>query len=946
MTQPEPRATSSSRTNAAPQSADEVAGRLLAISREVARELRPRKRLMHEVRIDSDLDRDLGLDSLGRAELVQRLEREFGIRLPEQLIGDAETPEDLLQAILGASRAPAPHPSRVRPVSRELTKAEEPEQAGTLLEALSAHVDAHPDRPHIALWLSDEDEMSITYGELDHRARACAAGLMDKGVRPGERVAIMLPTGRDFFVAFLAVMMAGAIPVPIYPPFRRSQIEEHVRRQARILRNAGASLLIADTVVRPLGVLLQGLATDLRALTSVEELSQSQSLAQYIPASADTVALIQYTSGSTGDPKGVVLTHANLLANIRAMGRAMQATSREVFVSWLPLYHDMGLIGAWLGSLYFGALAAIMPPLAFLGSPVRWLWSIHRHRATLTAGPNFAYELCLRNVRDEEIQGLDLSSLKVAVNGSEPVSPGTIAQFTERFRQYGFPAHAMSPAYGLAECAVGLAFPPLGRPPLIDRVQRSALTLDGWAAPAKPDDRTALEFPACGHPLPGHQIRVVDESGRELPDRRQGRLEFEGPSATSGYYRNPQKTRELFHGDWLDTGDLAYIADGDLYLTGRIKDVIIRAGRNIYPHELEEAVAGIEGIREGGVAAFSSRDERAGTDRLVVMAETSAAAPEEQERLRNSIAEAAVAVIELPPDDVVLVPPHTVPKTASGKIRRAAARDLYESGELMRPGRAVWLQLVRLTLGSAVHRTRRTARRVLEIGYAVYWWVVLVVHGLALWPLVLLLPNRRWRHAATRGAARSMLRLTGIPLSVRGAALPPGGVMIVANHASYLDGLVLSAALEGELTFIAKQELEGQLVAGPFLKRLGTIFVHRIDPTAGAEDTEKILRAARAGATLVTMPEGTFSRMPGVLPFRLGAFLVAAKAEIPVAPVTIRGTRMVLRSDQRFPRRGEISVYISDPVRADGSDFGAAAHLRDRCRDIILQASGEPDLAQ
>jgi 1-acyl-sn-glycerol-3-phosphate acyltransferase len=929
-----------------PLDSEEIVARLLTIVRDVAIELQPRKRLVREVTLDSDLDRDLGLDSLGRAEVVQRVERGFDVQLSEQLIGDAETPADLLQALLGAEHAETRTATRLKPVSLELTTSEEPEQAGTLLEALAAHVEAHPDRPQIAFWMSDEEEATITYGDLDHHARVCAAGLIDRGIRSGERVAIMLPTGRDFFVAFFAVLIAGAIPVPIYPPFRRSQLEEHLRRQGGILRNAQASFLVADDLVRPMGVLLQGLVADLRGLATVDELSRLQALARYTPASPGTVALIQYTSGSTGDPKGVVLTHANLLANIRAMGKAMQASSRDVFASWLPLYHDMGLIGAWLSCLYYGALSAVMPPLVFLANPARWLWSIHRHRATITAAPNFAYEQCLKSVRDEDIVGLDLSSLRVAVNGSEPVSPSTVARFTDRFRLYGFRPEAMSPGYGLAECCVGLAFPPLGRQPVVDRVDRSELTRYGRATPTVPDDENALEFVACGYPLPGHQIRVVDELGHELPDRRQGRLEFQGPSATTGHFRNPDKTHELFDGPWLDTGDLAYIANGDLYLTGRVKDVIIRAGRNVYPHELEEPVGKIDGIHEGGVAAFSSRDERLGTDRLVVMAETSAVTQDEKGQLRGQIAEAAVAVIGLPPDDVVLVPPRTVPKTPSGKVRRTAARELYESGDLSQPGRAVWLQILRLTLSSGGHRLRRAARKAAELGYGAYWWVVLGAIGVVLWPLVLLLPKRRWRHIVTRGAARLVLRLTGIPLRIEGAALPSGAVMIVSNHTSYLDGLVLSAALDRELTFIAKQELEHQLIAGPFLKRLGTIFVHRLDPREGAKDTETILSAAREGATLVTMPEGTFSRMPGLLPFRLGAFLVATKASMPVAPVTIRGTRMVLRSDQWLPRQGEISVHIADPIRADGSDFGAAARLRDRCRDIILRMSGEPDLAQ
>jgi 1-acyl-sn-glycerol-3-phosphate acyltransferase len=935
-------------SGAAPQSPEsgDARDRLLGVVSEIARELQPRKGARLDVRIDSDLDRDLGLDSLGRAELLHRLDRAFGVRLPEDLLSDATTPRDLLVGLLGSKSARSLSVPVVGERSGQLPEAEEPRQAQTLLEVLSLHLRAHDDRPHIRLWLSDERERSITYGELDRAAREAAAGLLDRGVRPGERVAIMLPTGAEFFFSFFAVVLAGGVPVPIYPPFRRSQIEDHMRRQAGILRNAQASLLITVADIRPMAALLKGLAEDLRSVVTFDELCRSGALAAPLPASPGTTALIQYTSGSTGDPKGVVLTHANLLANVRAMGEAMQASSRDSFVSWLPLYHDMGLIGAWLGCLYFGAPTVIMPPLSFLANPARWLWSMHRHRATLSAAPNFAFELCLKNVRDDDIRGLDLSSLRMVVNGAEPVSPSTIARFSERFARFGFPVEAMAPVYGLAESAVGLAFPPVGRRPIIDRVQRVALARDGNATPADQQDATALEFVACGRPLPRHQIRIVDEAGSELPDRRQGRLEFKGPSATTGYFRNEEKTRSLFDGTWLDSGDLAYIADGDVYLTGRIKDMIIRAGRNIYPHELEEAVGKIEGIRKGCVVAFASRDERTGTERLVVMAETRLAAEPEKKRLETEIAQTSLTLLEMPPDDIVLVPPRTVPKTSSGKIRRSAARALYEAGALGESNRALWLQLARLAVGGVTHRGRRVLARMLEVAYAGYWWALLVVLGVLIWPLVVLLPSRECRHAVVRVAAKGFLRLTGISLTIEGAsAMTRSGAMIIVNHASYLDGLVVSAALEGEPAFIAKQELQGQWIAGVFLRRLGTIFVRRVDPKGGVEDTEAILNAARAGARLVAMPEGTFSRMPGVLPFRLGAFLVAVEAKIPVVPVTIRGTRMVLRGDQWFPRRGNLSVNIGDPLLADGSDFGAAVRLRDRARDIILQRCGEPDLA-
>ncbi len=920
---------------------------LLVIVHDLALELHPHLRRTLTVELDSDIDTDIGLDSLGRAELLLRLDRAFKVRLPERLIGEARTPRDVLDAV--AAAAPDTGALRTRadiePILLPETAA--PTQAATLPEVLSSHVEMHGDRPHIWLWRSDDEEEHITYAELDRTARAVARGLLDRGLEHGERVAIMLPTEPAFFYAFFGVILAGGVPVPIYPPFRRAQVEDHLRRQAGILRNAGASFLITDEEIRRVGVLLHSLTDTLRGVETVGALASGEQIAEPAPTDGAATTLIQYTSGSTGDPKGVVLSHANLLANIRAMGEVMEASSSDIFVSWLPLYHDMGLIGAWLGSLYYGAPVVIMPPLAFLADPARWLWAIHRHRATLSAAPNFAFELCLKNIRDADIEGLDLSTLRMVVNGAEPVSPGTIARFTRRFRNFGFRPEALAPVYGLAESSVGLAFPPAGRAPIIDRVNRDALSRDGIAKEAKKDDETALEFVACGQPLPHHEVRIVDDTGHEVAEHREGRLQFRGPSVTKGYFRDEAKTRALFDGDWLESGDRAYIAGGDIFLTGRIKDIIIRAGRNIYPHELEEYVGDIEGVRKGCVAAFASGDPRTGTERLIVLAETRLVEPQELEDLRQRISEASTAILDLPPDEIILAPPHAVPKTSSGKIRRSEARGLYEGGMIGREARTLWWQLTRLGLLGLSHRFRRATRTLTDVAYAIYWWTALGIISLLAWPLVVLSPRRDWAHAVTGRLARAFFRITALPFEVHAEAqVPAKRVIMVTNHASYLDGAVISAAIPGELSFVAKEELAGQLVAGPFLKRLGTIFVRRMDVSGGLEDTALTLKAAEAGERILSFPEGTLTRMPGLLEFHLGAFLAAAKTGTPVIPIAIRGTRSVLRGGEWFPRRGPISVHIGVPILPDGKEFESAVRLRDKARAVILEKCQEPDLAR
>jgi 1-acyl-sn-glycerol-3-phosphate acyltransferase len=665
------------------------------------------------------------------------------------------------------------------------------------------------------------------------------------------------------------------------------------------------------------------------------------------PVRARDIAFLQYTSGSTGQPKGVILTHANLLANIRAMGEAVRADSTDVFVSWLPLYHDMGLIGAWLGSLYYGCPLVLMSPLAFLTSPRRWLWAIHNHHGTLSAAPNFAFELCLSKLRDQDIRGLDLGSWRLVFNGAEPVSPQTVRRFSARFARYGFRPEAMAPVYGLAEAAVGLAFPPFGRRPLIDRIHREPFVSSGKAIPAGKSDPHALEFVACGEPLPGYQIRIVDPAGHELPERQEGRLQFRGPSVTSGYFRNPDATRHLFDGEWLDSGDLGYVSSGDIYLTSRSKDIIIRGGRNIYPYEVEEAVGNLRGIRKGCVAVFGSSEPESGTERIIVLAESREVETATLVALRERIHHVATDLMGMPPDEVVLAPPHTLLKTSSGKIRRAAIRELYEQGRIGGGPRPVWRQLGHLVAVALRMRLRGAWRRVSDMFYATYAHSIFWLLAPAVWLLVVSLPHRSWRWSAMRRGAQLLFRLARIPLHVRGLNQLPGEqpCVLVANHASYLDGVVLVAALPANFGFVAKAELEHRFLAQVFLRRIGAVFVERFDKQRGVADTRRIAREVQAGHSLLFFPEGTFTRMPGLLPFHMGAFVAAAEAGAPVVPVIIRGTRSILRANSWYPQAGMVSVRITAPLLPGGTDWAAAVKLRNITRATILQHVAEPDLA-
>jgi len=923
--------------------------RLLEAVAAVAKEARPH--VTPHVTLDSSFEKDLGLDSLARVELVLRLETLFGASLPEQALATAETPRDLLRflrASAGGTHEATDHDTAADRSSVQTNGVRAPSetQARTLTEALEYHVQRQPDRLTVFMY-EEQKEHPLTYRALWDGSIGYAAQLKRAGLQHGEMVAIMLPTCRQYLFSFYGVLLAGGVPVPLYPPARLTTIEDHMTRHVAILKSAAPSIMITVREAKPLAYLLRAQVESLQQVLVPDDLEGAAD-ADFSPVHGkpgDT-GFLQYTSGSTGSPKGVVLSHANLMANVRAMGAAVNANPEDVFVSWLPLYHDLGLIGANFASLVLGFPTVLMSPLAFLSRPASWMRAIHRHRGTMSGGPNFSFELCLRRISDEDMEGIDLSSWRFAFNAAEPVSPETIVAFEKRFGKFGLRKNCLSPSYGLAESSVGVAITVPGSPWRADRLDRERFTRTGEAVECPPDDPSPLIVIGCGTPIPGHDIRTVDGAGLELPDRQEGLLQFRGPSSTSGYYRNPEATRTLFDGEWVNTGDRAYLSEGVLFLTGREKDIIIRGGRNISPYELEQAVGDLAGVRRGCVAVFGSRDPAAGTERVVVLAEMRERDTSRHDDLKRMINDLAMGLIGAPADDIVLAPPATVPKTSSGKIRRVAAREFYERGPAAVKPQAVWLQFARLMLSGAAPQLRRGLRTLGGIAFAVRGYLAF---GL-LFPFALLAalvaPGKTCWNVG-KGVAKGFLVLSGLPVAVRGLEhlerTTP--VVLAVNHTSYLDALVLLSLLEYRgYAFVAKREFQDNPLMRGLLSGFGTQFIERFDLAKSAEDANALGEIARRGVSLIVFPEGTLTRSTGLMAFRTGAFQAAAQAGVPVVPVSLRGVRSVLRDGTWFLRRAAITVTIGAPVAPEGQDWAAAVRLRDAVRAEVLRSCGEPDI--
>lgn len=903
------------------------------------------QRALNAISLDARLDKDLGLGSLERVELSFRLNQSFDVQLPDHAIFEVDTLRDLAKALQQATPAKAikPH-DELRPLTMSHAAAT-PVDAATLNDVLQHYGLSDPNRPHIYLQTDSGEEQTISYGKLLEAATTTAAGILNYGISPGSTVALMLPTSKDFFYAFWGILLAGCVPVPIYPPARLDRIEEYALRAAAILHNARACLLITVHAMENLARLLKPLAPTLVDVVSVADMMLRAGKPAKISVQAEDTALIQYTSGSTGHPKGVELTHANLLANIRAIEQALNIRPTDVIISWLPLYHDMGLIGAWLGSLYFGIPINILSPLAFLGQPERWLWAIHAHRGTLSAAPNFAYELCVNKIQDKDIHGLDLSSWRATLNGAEAVNPETIARFSQRFAAYGFRPEAMLPVYGLAESSVGLAIPPLGRLPRIDKIVRDTFNSQHLAVPAPPNDASALQFVSCGMVLPGHEIRITDEQNQVMPERTEGLLQFRGPSSMKGYFHAPEKTAAIYHDGWWNSGDLAYLSDQEIFITGRRKDVIIKGGRNYYPQEFEEITMQVPGIRKGCVVAFGITESHLATEKIIIVAETRERSTAAKAKMTEQIIEKIVALVGIPPDQVHLVTPGTILKTSSGKLRRAACREAYLNHKLVRRYRpAAWLQIVKLWLKGAKSRIKHGVRQVSRGLYVAYFYTALFTTLFLTWIMVLPLPTRHRAIARlTHYWARSFLWLVRCKPSTTGlehlAKNTP--MILIANHVSYLDASILLAALPYEFIFVAKQEVLKMPFICTFIKKQQHITVDRKEGAQGALDTQLIEKKLRQGQSVIIFPEGTIARVRGIRPFKLGAFKAAAETAAPICPIAITGTRHILPDGSWLPQPAPTHVAVLPPLQAVSTEWDEIIRLRNEARAVIARCCEE-----
>ncbi|MES2640244.1 MAG: fatty acyl-AMP ligase [Myxococcota bacterium] len=569
----------------------------------------------------------------------------------------------------------------------------------------------------------------FSYAALYRAAEVRAHALLGHGLNRGDRVAMVLSQPQDFVITFLGALLAGLVPVPMFPPLSFGKLDAYADSAVSILEVAGARLIVTDKALSSILWQVVPRVPTLRDLVLVEALDASKKGGGELPdITPDDLAFLQFTSGSTSAPKGVMVSHKSLVANCWAIateGMGLELGS-DVAISWLPLYHDMGLIGFVITPLFKATDVVYIPTLSFVKRPNVWLQTMHDYKGTLSFGPNFAFALATKRASDKDIASWDLSRVRLIGCGAEPINASVMIEFVERFAPCGLAPGVPMPAYGMAEATLAMSFAPVGADLPVLLLDAEAFRGEGKVVNPD-DDALALSFVGCGKPFKGHRIGVIDPEGNLLGEDREGELVFAGPSLTDGYWKNEAATAEVYRpippADgtvddtvWLRTGDLGFVHGGNVFISGRSKDLIILNGRNHHPQSIEWAVAEIDGVRKGNVVAFSRPGKE--SEELVVVAETRADPPAD---LKETIATIVADRLSLKVTDVILLAAGQLPKTSSGKLQRRKTREQYLAGQLGGEGvrtlgatgekLTVARHLARSLLGRATHAASKVFNR-------------------------------------------------------------------------------------------------------------------------------------------------------------------------------------------------------------------------------------------
>lgn len=555
-------------------------------------------------------------------------------------------------------------------------------------------------------------ETTLSFRELETNTARRAAALQAQGLEKGDRLGLIVVEPEDFVLTFLAAVRIGVIPVPLYPPMSIGGLDAYAERTAQVLTNSGTKLLVASAQLQNVLWGVVGNVPSCKKLVKVEEIAAFDGQPEYPEILPEDICFLQYTSGSTSDPKGVIVTHDSLRANTDAIlgpeGLDVDS-SVDVGCSWLPLYHDMGLIGFVIGPVFWGIPVVFIPALRFLRRTSVWMDTIHRHRASMSFAPPFAYALAAKKAKKADLERWDLSCMKVLGIGAEPIPPGVVREFNEVFSVCNLSKTAVMPAYGMAEFTLAIGLKQVDAQMRTRTIDAEKFEQDGVVAP--PRGGKTLEHVSHGRAFSGHQTKIIGEDGHRLPEGTEGEICVKGPSVTAGYFENAEETAKVFRDGWLHTGDLGYLVEGEIYVTGRLKDLIILNGRNIHPQSVEWQVTDLPRVRKGNVVAFSIPGAR--TEEIVVVAEVKG---DDRDASAEAIRQAVFKGMGVSVDHVVCLKPGTLPKTSSGKLQRRKTRQLYLADALGKggtraPGSTDKLMLARHVARSLFTRARNIGAR-------------------------------------------------------------------------------------------------------------------------------------------------------------------------------------------------------------------------------------------